>query len=422
MQSLNERELDPRLIWGIFIIGIINSLFFIYGHKIVIDSLQLLERGYLLTEGILVPFGPRSTNTNYIYGTFISLVSGLGIFVFKKAFGVAVIILLMQIVGMYLLAKTSFLRTNPSFFLCYLFFYWISPWRASEAFIWNASILFFTSALFVYSLDLLRKGKVDRGTFLHGMSYVLTFQTHNSVIIFAPISLYFLYKKEIKFSLKGILLNVLVFVLMIAPTVYLLLKNPSILNQNTGNAYLFKNLIRGGEAIKGVTYWLRYPSLYFGSTTLQITDTPWSEKTFWQLAWSLIKWILAGGSVLFVLWANIKFIKNYPKSFLKDLCKVTFISLVLISAMSPVSFNFWHLYLIYPFALIPLAWYFSTLAHYRRYLLLLGVYFFIYSLLSAVGSHKHSFDFPQDKFYKTHVVNNIETLIQKHKKISIKLN
>ncbi len=215
-------------------------------------------------------------------------------------------VLLAQLGGLVLLLKTKFLKLSPAFTLVYVFLYWASPWWASE-------------------------------------------QIHNSIMIYAPITLYFWYKREIRVSFRATVLSVFILLIFIAPTIYSLKAHPEILDYNkSGDAFLFKNLTTVAEAIKGMTYWLRCPSLYFGSTTFQLPKIEWADRTFLDQIWCSIKWTLVGLSVFFVLFANIKFIKNFEKGFVKTFCKVSFFSLTFISALSPVPFNFWHLYLIYP--------------------------------------------------------------------------
>lgn len=417
-QIQTDEKLRTRIMLAIIGLGLINSFFFIYGQKLVVDSMQLVERGYLFTQGYLIPFGPRSTNTNMIYGSFISVFSGISLAIFQKPFGIGVMILLFQLWGVYLISRTKFVKENALFTLTYLALYWVSPWRTSEAFIWNVSLLFPTSCLFLYATDGLFK-KDDKGfkyTFLLGLSYMITVQIHNSVIFFAPITLYFMFKKKIQLNWKAVAACVVVFILMMAPTVYMISLNPDILNYNTNTkkAHLFYNLVNLPEGIKGVAYWLRYPSLYFGSTTFQLPKIPFAEKTLGGQAWTSIKWFFGGTSILVVFYANYYFFKKEKPNWLKDFCKIALASLVLVSMMSPVPFNFWHLYLIYPMSLIPVAWFLSTRERSPIYLAILLTYFSIYSFIEARNSYKHSFDYGQNEKYERDVLQNRDALMQKH--------
>ena len=417
-----QNSINKQLVILIFVFGVINSLFFMYGHRLVVDSMQLIERGYMFTQGNLIPFGPRSTHSNMIYGSLVSVLSGIGLFLTNGPTGIMIIILLFQSLAFYFLYKTRFLNINNSFLYIYLFLFWCSPWRASEVFIWNASLLFFTSSLFFYSIDLFKREKTMLGTLLHGLSYILSFQIHNSVIIFAPITIYFLIKKEIKFNLKAFLICVLIFALMLFPTAYVLYKHPEILEYNrSGKAHLFANLVNFAEMIKGFTYWVRYPSLYFGSTTLSLPKIAFGDRDLLEQIWFCIKWILAVSSVIFVLVINIKYFKKMP-AFLKRLCWIALMSLFLISAMSPVPFNFWHLYLIYPFTLIPVTFYLCGLQKKRRVFVSLAIYFFIYSFIGGYYSYKHDFKTNKQLDYKTKILDHRESLINKYKNLFFKIN
>lgn len=412
---------SKKLFWGILFLGLINSLFFMYGHKIVVDSLQLLERGYLLTQGYLVPFGPRSTHTNMIYGPFISLASGLGIFLTKNAVGILLVILFFHLLSFFLISRIEFLKFSSSFYFTYLFLFWVSPWRASEIFIWNVSFLFFTASLFLYSIHLLKKENYFWGTVVHGISYILSFQIHNSLLLFVPITLFLWHQKEIKLSFKGIFFCVPLFLIMMLPTLYILKTNPSVLSYNTSSkAHLFANLLNGAEMIKGFTYWLRYPSFYFGSTTLQLPKIPFDQRSFLGQVWYLLKWLIAISSVFLTLKANKDFFKKSSQPFLRKLCFITILSLIFVSAISPVPFNFWHLYLLYPFTLIPVAWFVSQWKYQKIFLTFCGIYFFSYSLISSYHSYKHEFKTNKTQDYKNKILKKRKSLIKRYQDFAIK--
>ncbi len=420
-----NKKFSVNWIYLILALGIFNSLFFIYGHRLVVDSFQLLDRAFLLTEGYLVPFGPRSTNTNMIYGPLVSVFSAIPYALTKSPISIAFFVLLSQVFGFLLLAKTRFLSNDKNFLIVFLALYWLSPWRASEAFIWNASLLFFTASLYIYSLDYLKRKNNEAnflGTIIHGFAYMLTLQIHNSVLFFAPVTLYFWYKKDIRLNFKAIGVCILFFIAMFFPTAYVIYHNPEVLSVNTSDkAHLFSNLLSVGEMIKGGAYWLRYPSLYFGSTIFQLPKYDWSTLDFLNKAWIVIKWIMAIGSILIVIFANKEFIKKAPNEFLKKIVYVSFFSLIFISAISPVPFNFWHLYLLYPFTLIPVAWFLSQ--HKKKYvfLIFLGSYFSIYSFIEASHSYKHDFSYDNDLLFKSRVLDRKEYLLEKYEKLMIKL-
>jgi hypothetical protein len=167
--------------------------------------------------------------------------------------------------------------------------------------------------------------------------------------------------------------------------------------------------------IKGWTYWLRYASLYFGSTTFQLPPLKFSEASVLELVWFGAKWVMALLSFLVLLKANWTFFKTQKNTKLYHVVTSAFFCLVLFSALSPVPFNFWHLYLVFPFTLIPVSFY---LQHKTHYLPWVCGYFLIYTLVSGSFSYKHDSSLSQRESYQR-LINNREGIRAQFEKYSI---
>ena len=118
-----------------FVLGLFLSVVYLSNQVIVQDSVQLLERGYLFSQGYLFPFGPRSTNTNYVYGPFISVFVGLCLKLYQHPLSPLMGILVLHVGSFFLLLRTTFLTKNLQSFLVFIFLFWATPWRASEVFL-----------------------------------------------------------------------------------------------------------------------------------------------------------------------------------------------------------------------------------------------------------------------------------------------
>jgi hypothetical protein len=256
---------------------------------------------------------------------------------------------------------------------------------------------------------------------LMGIAVILTFQIHNSVLFLVLMTLFMRWKRVIQFDLRAIGLLALIALTMLAPTAWVILENPEVLQKNRGDVQLFDNFFQVGEALKGVTYWFRYPSMYFGSTTFQLPGIDWARDGLLKKTWWLTKWALGGGSIVVVAWANYRFIKEEKDSLLRQLSLFAFISLVIVSSMSPVAFNFWHLYLVYPFALIPLTRAISQIKISRFVVPSLIAYFGIYTVVSATSSHKHDWKTTQQKDYDKKIVLRSKQIVQKYQGMTMRL-
>lgn len=110
-----------------FVLGLFLSVVYLSNQVIVQDSVQLLERGYLFSQGYLFPFGPRSTNTNYVYGPFISVFVGLFLKLYQHPLSPLMGVLVLHVGSFFLLLRTTFLTKNLQSFLVFIFLFWATP-------------------------------------------------------------------------------------------------------------------------------------------------------------------------------------------------------------------------------------------------------------------------------------------------------
>ncbi|MFP5459848.1 MAG: hypothetical protein ACLGG7_14015, partial [Bacteriovoracia bacterium] len=124
-----------------------------------------------------------------------------------------------------------------------------------------------------------------------------------------------------------------------------------------------------------------------------------------EQVWVVVKWLFAVPSLIGVLYANYRFFRFTSQQGLRTLCLCAVFSLVSVSVLSPVPFNFWHLYLVYPFALIPVALELSQTSKRSMIVAGLAVYFLGYSWFSTIHSHKHRADADMARDYQMRVEN-----------------
>lgn len=404
-----------KQIWCIFLLGTLCSVFYLTNQKIVVDSLQLLERGYWFSQGSLFPFGPRSTNTNYVFGPFISVFVGFFLSLWQHPVAPLLGILALHVLSFWVLLKIQLFRPSPGFSLVFLSLFWASPWRSSEVFLWNPAFLFPFIIFFLYGVERNFERKDFWGTLLYGLIIGLSAQIHNSFLIMIVFVMVMYFRRQMQVHWKALGLSVVLGLLCFAPTLLVLSRSPEILVQNQGPARLFANLLSVGEMIKGWTYWLRYASLYFGSTTFQLPPLKFAEASVLEIIWFGVKWVMALASFVVLLVANWKFFKTQKNSKLHHVATAALICLALFSALSPVPFNFWHLYLVFPFTLIPVSFY---LQDKTRHLPWVWAYFLVYTLVSGSFSYKHDSNSSQKESYQQ-VINNREGIRAQFEKYSL---
>jgi hypothetical protein len=204
------------------------------------------------------------------------------------------------------------------------------------------------------------------------------------------------------------------------PTLLVLNSHPELLEINRQKGtHLFRNLLHGGEALKGILYWLRYPSLYLSSTIFKNRNF---SNSFLTDLWLVTKWICASISLLFIVFANLRFFKGVVRNhILKVLASTAFLSLVVTSCISPVSFNYWHLYLIYPFAIIPVAHCLSEAKYFRKIVWVLGTYFVFSVFIGSHWSQEHLWDTSINKDYQKTVAQGQNQIVTKFHMMSLDL-
>ena len=120
-------------------------------------------------------------------------------------------------------------------------------------------------------------------------------------------------------------------------------------------------------------------------------------------------------SLFVVIVSNIRFFKTQKNTKLYHVALSAFICLAFFSALSPVTFNFWHLYIIFPFTLIPVSFYLQDKTKYLPYV---ALYFVIYAIVSGTFSYKHDSSLSQAESY-LQIQNNIAVLKAQFEKYSI---
>jgi len=137
-----------------------------------------------------------------------------------------------------------------------------------------------------------------------------------------------------------------------------------------------------------------------------------------------VVFVVGGLSVLLALMANryfyqkikthIKRDKAYEVSHIEWLLLYAFsafVAVIISAIMSPIVFNYWHLIIVFPFALIPMLSFLSAQEKLRKELIskglmALSVYFVVLNVIVANDSFKYT--------YKTDYTKQIDTYVEKN--------
>jgi hypothetical protein len=409
LRNMAIDKASSRLTPGILIgVGCILNLFAFLHLKIDGDIDQLLLRGYILAEfSQWTHYGSASSaGMGNIPGSLLSALAGLPMLIVLSPLSPMVLILLLHLVSYLLIdqvLKQSFRYEER---LLFLILFWLNPWRLLESFLWNPSYLFFCSALHLWSAYHLREEKSFWMSVVQVVSIGLAFQVHDSSVLLLVTTLYLLLRKKMKVDLKGVSFGAILIVLSLLPYIRESILHPEVspFIRESG-AFIGRGLVKVYPLLKSVSYWVRYGSLYFARPAFNLSFD-WlpftSLNEFLLLAFNLLKWALAGLSVLISVLGNIQFVQLRGSKFSNvsstqravfHYVEASFVSLIVVSCLSPVTFCHWHLFLVFVPCLFPPFIYVLNLFGDRKrplHYLIIGIlsYFVLFNFLAVMGSGK----------------------------------
>ncbi len=391
----------------IFFCGIISSYLYINSFIIDFDSQQLFTRAVALAKyNTLIPFGSQASKAGFVPGPLMSIITGLSLKVKLHSQTISFALLVSHIFSFFLVLAVVKKRFSLSKILLFMLIFWLSPWRASEVFPWNPGFLFFFSALNFYLLfNKLHNKKLI--SFLIPIILGFSLQFHKSILVFALSYGYLFLKKQLKLNWLFLFLGLVVVATSFYP--YITFDNyAQNFSENTSDSsYYFRNLVHVGPVIKGFLYWFRYSSFYFSVDLFKSLDPQLGN---FDIVFHSIKWLVGIGTIVFSLISQFKLFKrrNVIDNTEKEIIYSILLSMIFVSCLSPVSFNYWHLYLIYPFTIFTLVKSISFNIQ-RKHLVLIGLYLCFYNFMGAKKSFKH--DYRRDN--NSEFLNNITN--QKYK-------
>lgn len=300
--------------------------------------------------------------------------------------------------------------------------YWLNPWRLEQVELYNPGYIYLFSSLHLWSA-LKMERKSFWMTLIHCLVIGFCAQVHFSALILAILSSLLFLLKKIKVNWWGFSVSVILVFISLIP--YWIQKHQmpiSDVDLTKGDAFLGRNLILVYPVLKGIIYFFRMGSMYFGRHIFSEINFEWIiNNNFLKEALSFVfhalKWLLAAGTLFFsfkiigsFLWQTTQKLKtSYQKSEIQLVLQnmnifdvyfyCLFLSAVISTALSPVEFNHWHLIVCFPAITIFILKYSRDFLTNKR-LFVLGFIFVIWGLFLNLGSRSHSYknDYAKDFF------------------------
>lgn len=413
---------DQRVTW-IFYLGLILGLgisIYYSMHQILTgDQTQMIYKGYLAARtNVWLNYGNGASAMGNVPGTLSTLLVALPLKLFDSPYSPMFFLLALRLASFMIfdsIIKRHFPQTIRLFFLLIC---WLNPWFQFESLLYNPSYLFFCSALHFWSAYHLINRSSILHSFLHILSIGLALQLHYSWPLLAAISVFLFAKRYIAINWFGVITAILVIIGSLIPYYFDVSHNVSLLKNQDPEAnarYIGWGGVHIYPVFKALLYWLRYASLLFPNKIITDAEFNWlSEHYILQqmlvYLWRGLTFFIGGISVVFSVAANYFCWQKTKKNlFLINRSNITnyedwlinysigaVLAVIISAILSPIVLIYWHLMLVFPFALFPMLIFIQhkkgEVITERLFIGLLLTYFLTVNVIAANDSKKFAFE------------------------------
>lgn len=429
MIGLGERYHNALFAACIFS-GLLLSWLFSVNQLLTGDQTQMLYKGYLgAYEGIWLSYGNAASAVGNVPGSLSAWLIGGPLLLWDSPYAPVLLLLAMRLVGFLLFDAVIRQVFGDRVRLLFLVLCWLNPWFQYESLLYNPSYLFLFSAMHCWSAWHMR----ERASFWHMIVHLLAIgmamQLHYSWPLLAVMSTYLFWRRILKVSWSGVVVAALLIGASLIPYAIEVMSNSQItqnVDPEARQRYIGWGLVHVYPVLKSVLYWLRYGSWLFASKLVNDTQFIWlAGHEYLQLAavwlWRLVIYGVGSATVLLAAKANWQLWKRLKPRLMRSdrapvdgeswlgLYAVAAVLAVLVSAaLSPIIFNYWHLMLIFPYALFPML--LLLVEWSRRYpqwvgkgLLAATLFCTVVNLIAATDSTKFSYQVDYQQQVETYL-------------------
>lgn len=356
--------------------GLLLSWLFSDHQLLTGDQTQMLYKGYLgAYEGVWLSYGNAASAVGNVPGSLSAWLIGGPLLLWDSPYAPMVLLLAMRLVGFLLFDAVIRQVFDDRVRLLFLVLCWLNPWFQYESLLYNPSYLFLFSAMHCWSAWHMR----ERASFWHMIVHLLAIgmamQLHYSWPLLAVMSTYLFWRGILKVSWSGVVVATLLIGASLIPYAMEVMSNSHItqnVDPEARQRYIGWGLVHVYPVLKSVLYWLRYGSWLFASKLVNDTQFIWlAGHEYLQMAavwlWRVVIYGVGSATVLLAAKANWQLWQELKPRLLRSdrapvdgeswlgLYALAAVLAVLVSAaLSPIIFNYWHLMLIFPYALFPI--------------------------------------------------------------------
>ena len=336
------------------------------------DQLNLLARGWLLAErGELIPYGNPLSSGGDGPGMATTLLVAAPLFVWSHHRAPVILICLLHLAAWALLDRRLRSVLTPWERAAFAVVYWLNPWRLeASAFLWNPNFIYFFGALhFATAFD-----QRERAGFvpscLHLLALGVGAQLHPAMLLLIVASFLLWRRGVVQVHWGGVAAGIALTAVLLVPWWQAVAADPAIVAAREG--FPFRGLIWFQPWIKGLSYWLRYPSLLINKQSAIFDFSALfgagADRVLTPLAKGLVG-IAGAATMLAVLLANIDFFRRRfaaglraafarsngvePRRFVEDYAFWCFIAAVVVFAVAPTTPQSWQAVPLFQAAVVP---------------------------------------------------------------------
>jgi len=416
---------------SLLLIGLLLSWFYATHQILTGDQTQMIYKGYMAAyKDIWIDYGNAASTVGNVPGSMMTYVVALPLMIFDSPMSPMIVIFFLHLCAYFLLDNVIKDIFTTEIRVAFLILYWLNPWLLFEDILYNPSYLFFFSALHIWSAYKQREKSSFFYSMLHVLAIGFAMQFHYSWILLPIISLYLMYKKIVKVDWFGVAFGFVIIGISLVPYIETVMKNSAITHHvdDTGR-YIGWGGVHVYPVLKSFLYWLRYGSLFFPNKLIASAHFEWLSdvhmvQIFFTYLYRAIVFSVGAVSLYFSYKANRYFYElikgriTTRKDAVKNKEEWLFfyvigalIAVFISSIISPIVFGYWHLILIFPFALIPILIYMRDKAakYMPKALIAIAVYFIFINIMGAVDSRKYSISTDYVKDTKAYIQRSIQT-------------
>jgi hypothetical protein len=298
---------SPYLRAAVLLVGLAVSLLMVARSQVGGDQLHLLSRGWqLAAEGSWVHYGMPTSAGGKSPGTATTLMVGAPLLVWRDYRAPTALLWLTHLLAYLLLDRIAARTLSPRGRLLLGLLYWLNPWRVFfSAHLWNVNYMFLAGALHAWTSFGQRRQATFWLSFLHVATIGVAAQLHTSAPVLLFASALLLWRGYLKINWPGAFAGAVAVGATLVPWALTVLAHRELLPGGTG--FPFRGLVLVFPLLRGLIYWLRYPSLFFTRrmTDFDLTATlgPLADHLLAKPLWALL--VVAGtASLLLPFLAN----------------------------------------------------------------------------------------------------------------------